>query len=80
RRHAQLPAHVTLAACRHGGMTLLGDATLTEAQIMALSGHVTPSAARIYVKRTEVQRRQAALRRRDFIEGRGASSGTNEGR
>ncbi len=70
RKNARLPSHVTFAACRHGGMTLLGDATLTESQIMALSGHVTPAAARIYVKRTEAQRRLAAVQRRDFIEGR----------
>lgn len=76
RRLAKLPVHVTLAACRHGGMTLLGDATLTEAQIMALSGHVTPAAARIYVKRTEAQRRAAATQRRDFIEGRAQNRGT----
>jgi hypothetical protein len=28
RRTAGLPSHVTLAACRHGGMTELGDAQL----------------------------------------------------
>ena len=80
RAHAKLPSHVTFAACRHGGMTLLGDATLTETQIMALSGHVTPAAARIYVKRTEAQRRLAAVQRRDFIEGRGRLGGTKVGR
>lgn len=65
---AGLPQHITLAGCRHGGMTLLGDDDLTESQIMSLSGHVTPAAARIYVKRTEAQRLSAARRRRDFIE------------
>ena len=68
RVHAGLLPHVTLAVCRHGGMTLLGDANLTEPQIMALAGHVTPAAARIYVKRTEVQRLGAARQRRDFLE------------
>jgi hypothetical protein len=39
RRQAGLPEHVTLTACRHGGMTELGDAEMTEQQVMALSGH-----------------------------------------
>jgi hypothetical protein len=63
-----LPKHVTLAACRHGGMTELGDAGLTEPQIMSLSAHETPDAARVYVKRTELQRVTAARKRRQFVE------------
>jgi hypothetical protein len=69
RAKAKLPKHVTLAACRHGGMTELGDAGLTEPQIMSLSAHETPSAARVYVKRTELQRVAAARKRRQFVEG-----------
>ena len=65
-----IPAHVTLEACRHGGMTELGDAELTEQEIMSLSGHVTPAAARLYVKRTERQRLQAAIKRRDSVDAR----------
>jgi hypothetical protein len=49
-------------------MTELGDAGLTEAQVMALSAHETPAAARIYVKRTQLQRITAARKRRGFIE------------
>jgi integrase len=49
RRRAGLPEHVTLTACRHGGMTELGDAEVTEQQVMALSGHRTPEAARVYI-------------------------------
>jgi hypothetical protein len=71
RAKAGLPKHVTLAACRHGGMTELGDAGLTEPQIMSLSAHETPAAARVYVKRTEVQRMAAARKRRQFVD-RGA--------
>lgn len=67
RHAAGLPSHVTLAACRHGGMTELGNSDLTEQQIMALSTHATPDAARVYVKRTELQRLAAARKRRDFI-------------
>ena len=69
RAKAGLPSHVTLAAARHGGMTELGNAGLTEPQIMSLSAHKTPAAARVYVKRTELQRVTAARRRRQFVEG-----------
>jgi hypothetical protein len=68
RKATGLPAHVTFAACRHGGMTELGDVGLTESQVMALSAHQTPAAARIYVKRTQLQRIAAARKRRSFIE------------
>jgi hypothetical protein len=68
RRLAGLPSHVTLDACRHGGMTELGDADLTEQQIMALSAHRSPDAARGYVKRTDIQRLAAARKRRAWVE------------
>lgn len=61
---AGLPDHLTLTACRHGGMTELGDAELTEQGIMSLSGHTRPDAARRYVKKTEHQRLAASRRRR----------------
>lgn len=67
-QQAKLAADLTLAACRHGGLTELGDAEVTEQGVMALSGHRTPEAARIYVKRTETQRVTAARRRRAWIE------------
>ena len=35
RRAAGLPEHVTMTACRHGGMTELGDTELTEQDVMA---------------------------------------------
>lgn len=70
RKLANLPAYVTLEACRHGGMTELGDCGQTERQIMSLSGHVTPRAARLYIKRTASQRLTAATRRRDLIDGK----------
>jgi hypothetical protein len=38
-RKAGLPDDLTLAACRHGGLTEFGDAQLTEQGVMALSGH-----------------------------------------
>lgn len=72
RTAAKLGDHVTLAACRHGGLTELGDAELTEQGVMALSGHRTPDAARLYVKRTEAQRAAAARRRRAWIDSQAA--------
>jgi integrase len=68
RRAVKLPEHVTLTGCRHGGMTELGDAELTEQGVMSLSGHATPQAARLYVKRTDKQRVAAARRRRSWVE------------
>ena len=68
RKLAGLPNHVTLAACRHGGMTELGDAEIIEQDIMAHSGHRTPQAARVYVQRTERQRLAASAERRRFLQ------------
>jgi hypothetical protein len=68
RAKAGLPDHFTLEACRHGGMTELGDAELTEQEVMTLSTHATPQASRIYVKRTERQEESAAVKRRNFVE------------
>lgn len=76
RTTAGLPSHVTFAACRHGGLTELGDAELTEQGVMSLSGHRTPDAARLYVKRTETQRGIAARRRRAYVEAGGTESTT----
>lgn len=68
RRAADLPEHVTMTACRHGGMTELGDAELTEQGVMSLSGHRTPDAARGYVKKTDAQRLAAVRKRRAWVE------------
>lgn len=59
---------ITLAACRHGGLTELGDAELTEQGVMALSGHRDARSARLYVKRTEHQRIAAARKRRAWVD------------
>jgi hypothetical protein len=67
RRHAGLAEHITMTACRHGGMTELGDAELTEQGVMSLSGHRTPDAARGYVKKTDIQRLAAARKRRAWV-------------
>jgi integrase len=68
RAKAGLGVHVTLDACRHGGMTELGDAGVSEQGVMALSGHKTPQAARLYVKRTDAQRSIAARQRRAWVD------------
>ena len=68
RADAKLGSHVRLDTCRHGGMTELGDAELTEQGVMSLSMHKTPQAARLYMKRTEQQRSHAARKRRQWVE------------
>jgi hypothetical protein len=55
--------HFTLDACRHGGMTELEEAELTEGQGRALSGHKSAQAYRGYAKET-MQRALAATRKR----------------
>jgi hypothetical protein len=58
-----VPSYFTLDACRHGGMTELEEAALTEGQGRALSGHKTAQAYRGYAKET-FDRALAATRKR----------------
>ena len=58
-----LPETFTLDACRHGGMTELEEAELTDGQGRALSGHRTQRAYEGSAKRT-MNRALAATRRR----------------
>lgn len=58
-----LPAIFTLDACRHGGMTELEEAELTDGQGRALSGHRTQRAYEGYAKRT-LERALPATRKR----------------
>lgn len=62
RVEAELPATFTLDACRHGGMTELEEAELTDGQGRALSAHRS-RAYEGYAKRTE-KRALAATRKR----------------
>jgi hypothetical protein len=62
RSEIGLPATFTLDACRHGGMTELEEAGLTDGQGRALSAH-TSKAYDGYAKRTEL-RALAATRKR----------------
>ncbi len=52
RDRLALPSNFTLDACRHGGMTELEEAELTDGQGRALSGHRTQRAYEGYAKRT----------------------------
>jgi hypothetical protein len=63
RKKLELPDHFTFDACRHGGMTELEEAELTEGQGRALSAHRTSQAYAGYAKRTEA-RMLAATRKR----------------
>jgi hypothetical protein len=63
RKKLELPVHFTFDACRHGGMTELEEAELTEGQGRALSAHRTSQSYAGYAKRTEA-RMLAATRKR----------------
>jgi hypothetical protein len=63
RKRLDLPATFTFDSCRHGGMTELEEAELTEGQGRALSAHKTSQAYAGYAKRTDV-RALAATRKR----------------
>ena len=62
RKELGLPSDFTLDACRHGGMTELEEAELTDGQGRALSAHKS-KAYEGYAKRTE-RRALAATRKR----------------
>ena len=63
RDKLKLPSTFTLDACRHGGMTELEEAALTDGQGRALSGHKTAQAYRGYAKET-LDRALSATRKR----------------
>jgi hypothetical protein len=63
RREIGLPSEFTLDACRHGGMTELEEAELTEGQGRALSAHRTKESYAGYAKRT-ASRMLSATRKR----------------
>lgn len=63
RKKLGLPEHFTLDACRHGGMTELEEAELTDGQGRALSTHKTQQSYEGYAKRT-AKRMLSATRKR----------------
>jgi hypothetical protein len=69
RRAAGLPGHVTLDACRHGGLTALGDTGQTAFEIRAMSAHETLASVQGYVKATDTQKLSGSRKRRTLISG-----------
>lgn len=65
---AELPKHFTLDACRHGGMTELEEAELTDGQGRALSAHRS-RAYEGYAKRTEKRVLSATKKRHAHRQG-----------
>jgi hypothetical protein len=63
RDRINLPSTFTLDACRHGGMTELEEAELTDGQGRALSAHKSQQAYEGYAKRT-MERALSATRKR----------------
>jgi hypothetical protein len=63
RKKLGLPPSFTFDACRHGGMTELEEAELTDGQGRALSAHKTQESYVRYAKRTE-KRMLSATRKR----------------
>jgi hypothetical protein len=63
REKLKLPSYFTLDACRHGGMTELEEAELTDGQGRALSTHKTQQSYEGYAKRT-AKRMLSATRKR----------------
>ena len=63
RKKLGLPPYFTLDACRHGGMTELEEAELTDGQGRALSTHKTQQSYEGYAKRT-AKRMLSATRKR----------------
>ncbi|HEY0329353.1 MAG TPA: site-specific integrase [Rhodopseudomonas sp.] len=63
RKKLKLPATFTLDACRHGGMTELEEAELTDGQGRALSAHRTQQSYEGYAKRN-IARALSATRKR----------------
>lgn len=63
RKKLNLPDYFTLDACRHGGMTELEEAELTEGQGRALSAHKTQQSYAGYAKRTEARMLSATRKR-----------------
>lgn len=63
RKDIGLPSYFTLDACRHGGLTELEEAELTDGQGRALSTHRTQQSYEGYAKRT-AKRMLSATRKR----------------
>jgi hypothetical protein len=63
REAAGIDPDVKFMGLRHGGNTEGADAGLTDAQLIALSGHKSATMVRLYAKQTTRQRQVAARKR-----------------
>jgi hypothetical protein len=63
-RAAGLRAELTFTSFRHGGLTEMGDAELTDRQIMAQSRHRSSRVLKHYIKKTARQIAEGAKKRR----------------
>lgn len=61
--HAGLPDFLTLENFRHGGITELGDADLTDSQARAMTRHKSEGELPTYIEPTQKQLRMAQTRR-----------------
>jgi hypothetical protein len=77
RKHAGLPDTVSFASFRKGGMTEMGEAGLTDHQIIGLSGHKTRQMVSVYSKATGQLRIGAAAQR--LAHRQALKTGTNVG-
>lgn len=66
RDEAGLPQELTFTSFRHGGVTEIGDADVSDQGALSLTGHKTRDILSIYMKRTETQRVCAARARLDY--------------
>jgi hypothetical protein len=76
REKLELPDTFTFDACRHGGMTELEEAELTDGQGRALSGHRTQTAYAGYAKRTLARALPATRKRHAHMLASANASGT----
>ena len=65
---ARLPPTLTLAACRHGGLTELGDADLSEQGDGIVGAQDTAGRATLRQKDRDAARRAAARKRRAWVD------------
>ncbi|MFA5956866.1 hypothetical protein [Hyphomicrobium sp.] len=70
RDKADLPSDLTFTSFRHGGVTEIGDADVSDQGALSLTGHKTRDILSIYMKRTEAQRVTAARARLEHRSGR----------
>lgn len=66
RDEAGLPKDLTFTSFRHGGVTEIGDADISDQGALSLTGHKTRDILSVYMKRTEAQRVAAARARLDY--------------